>query len=52
MAIQYRLLQNKIKGSKNYNKYYAHTMSAAYTEACSTAAKPNHIINNRQNLWQ
>ena len=26
MAIQYRLLQNKIKGSKNYNKYYAHTM--------------------------
>ena len=26
MAIQYRLLQNKIKGSKNYNKYYAHTV--------------------------
>ena len=26
MAIQYRLLQNKIKGSKNYKKYYAHTV--------------------------
>ena len=26
MAIHYRLLQNKIKGSKNYNKYYAHTV--------------------------
>ena len=26
MAIQYRLLQNQIKGSKNYNKYYAHTV--------------------------
>ena len=26
MAIQYRLLQNKIKGSKNYGKYYAHTV--------------------------
>lgn len=26
MAIQYRLLQNKIKGSKNFNKYYAHTV--------------------------
>ena len=26
MAIQYRLLQNKIKGSKNYRKYYAHTV--------------------------
>jgi len=26
MAIKYRLLQNKIKGSKNYNKYYAHTV--------------------------
>lgn len=26
MAIQYRLLQNKIKGSKNYNRYYAHTV--------------------------
>ena len=26
MAIQYRLLQNKIKGSKNYSKYYAHTV--------------------------
>ena len=26
MAIHYRLLQNKIKGSKNYGKYYAHTV--------------------------
>ena len=26
MPIQYRLLQNKIKGSKNYNKFYAHTV--------------------------
>ena len=26
MAVRYRLLQNKIKGSKNYNKYYAHTV--------------------------
>lgn len=26
MAIQYRLLQNKIKGSNNYGKYYAHTV--------------------------
>jgi len=26
MAIQYRLLQNKIKGSENYGKYYAHTV--------------------------
>jgi len=26
MSIQYRLLQNKIKGSKNYGKYYAHTV--------------------------
>ena len=26
MAIQYRLLQNRIKGSKNYGKYYAHTV--------------------------
>ena len=26
MAIKYRLIQNKIKGSKNYNKYYAHTV--------------------------
>lgn len=26
MSIQYRLLQNKIKGSKNYQKYYAHTV--------------------------
>ena len=26
MAIHYRLLQNKIKGSKNYRKYYAHTV--------------------------
>ena len=26
MAIQYRLLENKIKGSKNYRKYYAHTV--------------------------
>lgn len=24
--IQYRLLQNKIKGSENYGKYYAHTV--------------------------
>jgi len=23
MAIHYRLLQNQIKGSKNYRKYYA-----------------------------
>ena len=26
MAIHYRLLQNQIKGSKNYRKYYAHTV--------------------------
>ena len=26
MAIHYRLLQNRIKGSKNYGKYYAHTV--------------------------
>ena len=26
MAILYRLLQNRIKGSKNYRKYYAHTV--------------------------
>ena len=26
MPIQYRLLQNKIKSSKNYKKYYAHTV--------------------------
>ena len=26
MAIQYRLLKNKIKSSKNYGKYYAHTV--------------------------
>lgn len=26
MAIHYRLLQNKIKGSQNYGKYYAHTV--------------------------
>ena len=26
MAIHYRLLQNKIKGSKNYGKFYAHTV--------------------------
>ncbi len=26
MAIQYRLLQNRIKGSGNYGKYYAHTV--------------------------
>ena len=26
MAIQYRLLQNKIKGSANYGKFYAHTV--------------------------
>ena len=26
IAVQYRLLQNKIKGSKNYGKYYAHTV--------------------------
>jgi predicted histone-like DNA-binding protein len=26
MAIQYRLLQHKIKGSENYGKYYAHTV--------------------------
>lgn len=26
MPIGYRLLQNKIKGSKNYRKYYAHTV--------------------------
>ena len=26
MAIQYRLLRNKIKGSANYGKYYAHTV--------------------------
>ena len=26
MARQYRLSQNKIKGSNNYGKYYAHTL--------------------------
>lgn len=26
MPIHYRLLQNQIKGSKNYRKYYAHTV--------------------------
>ena len=26
MAIRYRLLENKIKGRKNYKKYYAHTV--------------------------
>jgi len=26
MPIRYRLLKNKITGSKNYNKYYAHTV--------------------------
>lgn len=28
MSIKYRLLQNKIKSSKNYGKYYAHTVKA------------------------
>jgi len=26
MAIYYKLIQNKIKGDKNYGKYYAHTV--------------------------
>ena len=28
MSIKYRLLQNKIRSSKNYGKYYAHTVKS------------------------
>ncbi|MBQ9678020.1 MAG: DNA-binding protein [Prevotella sp.] len=28
MSVKYRLIQNKIKSSKNYGKYYAHTVKS------------------------
>ena len=54
MAIHYRLLQNKIKGSKNYNKYYAHTVKqgtvslkdieAMIQENCSAKASDVRLV--------
>ena len=58
MAIHYRLLQNKIKGSKNYGKYYAHTVKrgvvsledieAMIEENCTAKASDVRLVDLRE----